>query len=126
MRKGTESRVSAMKEGDIVLVALPQADGRIKYRPALILRKMPPFGDFLVCGISTQIHQAVPGFDEIVEDKSDDFPGSGLRAPSLIRLGFLAMLESVNSPGIVGSISIDRYKRVIKKLCAYLSQRDIF
>jgi mRNA interferase MazF len=125
MRKGTESRVSAMKEGDIVLVALPQADGRIKYRPALILRKMPPFGDFLVCGISTQIHQAVPGFDEIVEDKSDDFPASGLRAPSLIRLGFLAMLESVNSPGIVGSISIDRYKCVIEKLCTYLSRREI-
>jgi mRNA interferase MazF len=37
-----------MKEGDIVLTPLPQSDGKEKPRPALILRKMPPFGDFLV------------------------------------------------------------------------------
>ncbi len=28
-----------MKEGDIVLALLPQADGRGKYRPALVLRR---------------------------------------------------------------------------------------
>nr|VFJ67081.1 MAG: mRNA interferase MazF [Candidatus Kentron sp. FM]VFJ68757.1 MAG: mRNA interferase MazF [Candidatus Kentron sp. FM]VFK17134.1 MAG: mRNA interferase MazF [Candidatus Kentron sp. FM] len=55
-----------MTEGDIVLTPLPQADGRVKNRPALILREFPPYGDFLVCGISTQIRQAVTGFDDII------------------------------------------------------------
>ena len=43
-----------MKEGAIVLTPLPQSDGKIKNRPAVVLREMPLFGDFLVCGVSTQ------------------------------------------------------------------------
>jgi len=42
-----------MKEGAIVLTPLPQSDGKIKNRPAVVLREMPLFGDFLVCGVST-------------------------------------------------------------------------
>jgi mRNA interferase MazF len=49
-----------MKEGDVVLAALPQADGKSKLRPVLLLRQLlPPYNDFLVCGISTQIHQQI-------------------------------------------------------------------
>jgi mRNA interferase MazF len=45
-----------MNEGDIALTALPQSDGSVKPRPAVLLRRMPPFGDWLVCGVSTQLH----------------------------------------------------------------------
>jgi len=45
---------------------LPQADGKIKIRPALILRIMPNYNDLLVCGISKQLHQCVKEFDEII------------------------------------------------------------
>ena len=45
-----------MKEGDVILTPMPQADGKVKNRPALYLREMPPFRDALVCGISTQTH----------------------------------------------------------------------
>ena len=44
-----------MKPGDVVLTPLPQADQVIKNRPAVALCQMPPFGDWLVCGISTQL-----------------------------------------------------------------------
>ncbi len=54
-----------IKEGSVVLSPFTQADGRIKNRPALVLRVMPPFGDFLVCGISRQLRHCVEGFDEI-------------------------------------------------------------
>jgi mRNA interferase MazF len=53
-------------EGDIALASLPQSDGFIKPRPAVLLRQMPPFGDWLVCGISTQLHQRVVGLDELI------------------------------------------------------------
>ena len=53
-----------MNEGDIVLTPVPQADGRLKNRPALFLREMPPYGDLLVCGISTQLHQLVPELED--------------------------------------------------------------
>ncbi len=51
-----------MRESDVVLALLPQADGTLKRRPAIVLREMPPFKDFLVCGISTQLHQKVENF----------------------------------------------------------------
>ena len=33
-----------MKEGDVILTPVPQADGLVKNRPAIILREMPPSG----------------------------------------------------------------------------------
>ena len=42
-----------MKEGDVIIVPMPQADGAVKNRPAVVLREMPPFRDVLVCGVST-------------------------------------------------------------------------
>ena len=55
-----------MKEGDIILTPVPQANAQIKNRPALFLREMPPFNDALVCGVSTQLQQQVMGFDEVI------------------------------------------------------------
>ena len=55
-----------MNEGDVVLTPLPQADGRVSNRPAVALRELPPYGDLLVCGVSTQVRQLVPGFDELI------------------------------------------------------------
>ncbi len=45
-----------MREGAIVLLPLAQADGTVKPRPAVALSQLPGFGDWLVCGISTQLH----------------------------------------------------------------------
>ena len=88
-----------MNEGDVVLTHLPQSDGNLKYRPAIILRRMPPFGDVLVCGVSTQLLQAAVDFDELIEPPDEDFAGSGLRASSLIRLGFLTIRPIDQLPG---------------------------
>jgi len=55
-----------MKEGDVVLTPIPQANGIVKNRPAIILREMPPYRDFLVCGISTQLDKQVKGFDDVM------------------------------------------------------------
>jgi mRNA interferase MazF len=99
-----------MQEADVVLTPVPQANGAIKNRPAIILREMPPYNDLLVCGISTQLHQQVPDFDEIISPSDTDFVASGLRAKSLIRLGFLALLPRRH---IIGSISSERHQRLL-------------
>ena len=113
-----------MKEGDVVLAQLPQADGRLKIRPAVFLRKMPPFGDVLVCGISTQVHQAVRGFDEVVTAADDDFSGSGLKGTSIIRLGFLALVPAENIAGKVGTIAVERHCRLLSRLCEHLRPKE--
>jgi mRNA interferase MazF len=88
-----------MIEGSIALTSLPQADNRLKPRPVILLRRMPPFGDWLVCGVSTQIHQ---------------------QAPSLIRLGFIAVLPESRLLGLLGAISPDRHRRLLQRLSAFL------
>jgi len=110
-----------MKEGDVVITPVPQADGERKNRPAIFLRDMPPYRDLLVCGISTQFHQYVADFDEVISATDVDFNSSGLRATSLIRLGFLAVLPSRRVLGSIGSISTERHKRLLSKLSNYLT-----
>ena len=110
-----------MKEGDVVITLVPQADGELKNRPAIFLREMPPYRDLLVCGVSTQLPQYVENFDEIISSADEDFKSSGLRSTSLIRLGFLAVLPRHSVLGSMGSISAERHKRLLRKLSDYLT-----
>jgi mRNA interferase MazF len=112
-----------MKEGDVILAQIPQADGTVKTRPALFLRELPPFHDLLVCGISTQIHQAVPGFDEIITSSDPDFLKSGLVTDSVVRLGFLAVFPRRKVVGAIGNVSTERYERLLRRLSSYLLER---
>lgn len=115
-----------MKEGDIVLTQLPQSDGVVKNRPVLLLRKMPVFGDFLVSGISTQLHQEIENFDERIKLNDADFLTSGLKAPSIVRLSFLAVLPAYKTLGAIGFISTERHHRLLKNLSSYLKLETTF
>jgi mRNA interferase MazF len=115
-----KSGTRTIEEGDIILSSIMQADGQTKNRPTLVLRKMPPFGDYLVCGFSTQLHQQVVGLDEILSESDADFATSGLRTASLIRLGFLTIVAHSNLIGAVGFISTERHQRLLRRLSAYL------
>ena len=112
-----------MNEGNIILTPLPQADGRVKNRPAVASRELSPYGDLLVCGVSTQVHQLVSGFDELIIRSDADFSTSGLLADSVIRLGFLAVLPRKSILGSIGAISPERHRRLLHRLSAYLVEK---
>ena len=109
-----------MKEANIILARLPQSDGQLKRRPALALRAMPPFGDWLVCGLSTKTQQQVIGFDELITPVDADYASSGLMNDSLIRLGYLTVVPKKQILGIIGSVSDVRHKRLLRKLSEHL------
>ena len=109
-----------MKQGDVVVVPMPQADGMVKNRPAIILREMPPFRDVLVGGVSTQLRQMAKDFDEVISPGDADFAASGLKEESLIRLGFLVVVPRNKIAGTIGSISSERHKRLLQRLSEYL------
>ncbi|MBP0028941.1 type II toxin-antitoxin system PemK/MazF family toxin [Roseofilum sp. Guam] len=109
-----------MQEADVVLTPIPQADGKIKNRPVILLRELPPYKDFLVCGVSTQLNQHVTGFDNIITSNDPDFVTSGLRSYSLIRLGFLAVIPRQQIIGSIGKISPERHQKLLKTLSDYL------
>lgn len=111
-----------MKSGDIVLIALPQSDGQIKKRPSLLLKQMPGHGDWLVCGISSQLHHFINGFDEKLDTNHADYSMSRLKAPSIIRLGFLTVIPASKIPGVLGNVSQTTLKKLLGNLANYLKK----
>lgn len=112
-----------MKPGSVILTDLPQADGAKKIRPALVLALFPPFDDYLVCGISTQLRHAVPNFDDILTTDDPDFLTSGLKTTSLVRLGFLNSLPDERIAGVLGEISPDRLQRLCQNLADFIARK---
>lgn len=112
-----------MMEGDVVLTVIVQADGGTKNRPAVVLCEMPRFRDASVCGISAQLHHQVEGFDETISLTDEGFASSGLVAPSLIRLGFLAVLARKKLVGSIRYIGAKRHQRLLTNLSDYLLAR---
>jgi mRNA interferase MazF len=105
-----------MREGAIILTNLQQADGQYKLRPVLVLRQLPTYEDFLVCGISTQLHQEIIDFDVVLEAH----PDNGLRANSLIRLSFLAILSVSDRRATIGHIDSNIHRLLLSRLSNYL------
>jgi mRNA interferase MazF len=111
-----------LSEGDLIVAELPQADGGTKPRPVLLLKELPGFGDFLVCGVSSQIHQAQDGFDQIVASTDDFFDATGLQVTSVIRLNFLATLPPRRMTRHLGQIPSHVLGVLQSTLAAHLKQ----
>ena len=108
-----------MKPGDIVLTIIPQ-DGQQKKRPVLILKILPKYNDYLVCAISSQLHQYIPGFDLMLDDKHKAFKESSLNGPSVFRLSNLAVLSNKDIIGTIGFLRNDLHLILLKNLANYL------
>ena len=95
-----------IQEGQVVLFEFRQTDQRAgKLRPALVLRRAPgPYDDWLICMISSQLSQEVPGFDDSIMEEDHDFERSGLKKASLIRVSRLAVVDKRVLMGTIGSI----------------------
>lgn len=110
-----------MEEGQIVLTTIPQ-DSLQKTRPVLLLRKLPGYGDFLVCAVSTQLHQFIPGFDLKIQESESLFKKSGLMQTSIVRLSALAVLPQHKIQGAIGKIPNSRLHELQKNLADYLTK----
>ncbi len=104
------------REGNIILANIPQADGGYKLRPILLLRKLPTYDDYLVCGISTQLHQKIDDFDITLLPNSIN----NLRSTSIVRLSFLSVLSEKEIKGILGNIELTEHQTLLKNLSDYL------
>ena len=112
-------------EGDVVVgeAELPHADGLVKPRPVLLLRELLGFGDFLACGISTQVHQATAGFDFILKQDDQHFRDTGLRSTSVVRLNFLASIPVGRMTRHLGKVPSDVLETLLSNLAAHLVAR---
>ena len=110
------------RSGQIAMLRFPQTDlNEGKLRPALLLAALPGnYGDWLVCMLSTKLHQAIGGFDETIGKDAADFDSSGLRVPSVIRVGRLAVVSREVLAGFVGEVSAERLRRIRENLLLWI------
>lgn len=109
-----------MKQGDICLTSLQQADGETKLRPVLLITKLPGYGDWLVCGISSQLNKLVDDWDVLLEKEDPTFKETGLKKSSIVRLSFIASIPSVSITGHIGCISTSLLTEVKKRMCNHI------
>ena len=110
--------------GQVVLFRFPQTDlEEGKLRPAFLLGKLPgEYDDWLICMISSQTRHFIPEFDEIVQEVDPDFAQSGLKVPSVIRVGRLAVVDGEILLGAIGQLAPERLKHVKERLSKWLLQ----
>jgi len=110
-----------MEEGSIVRIALPQSDGKLRSRPALVLKKIEPFNDLLLCSISSKLHNEVKGLNIIIGSDHPDFISSRLKYPGLIRVANLFTIPSTVIEGKIGTISKQTYQLILDNLSHFIS-----
>ncbi len=108
--------------GDIALFPFPQTNLVAgKLRPALLIKPLPSYpDDWLVCMISSQLHQYVSGLDEIVSPTDADFVSSGLASESCIRVSRLAIVSHSIFLGKMGEISAQRLEHIKLSLISWI------
>ena len=109
-----------MWEGDIALLNMLQPDGSKKNRPVLLIKQVKPFDDWIVCAVSTQLHQEVKGFDHLIPDSHTDFIATGFKQSSLIRLGMISTVSKGSMPGAIGKIPPSVLKTLKQRLAAHI------
>ncbi len=112
-----------VEPGQVLLVRFPQTDLQEgKLRPVLAIAAVPGgHGDLLACMLSSQLLQKVDGFDDLVDSTDEDFVDSGLKVPSVVRIGRLAVLSSSLFVGRLGCVSATRLMRIKARLSTWLA-----
>lgn len=105
-----------MREGQVILADLPVAGRGWKRRPALVLRQLPGYGDYLVCGLSSKLYQLIPGFGEQLTPD----PANGLLVPSVVRLEYLFVIAEADIAGRMGQIPATLHQTLVQRLANYL------
>lgn len=106
----------------MAILRFPKADLALgKSRPVLLVAPVPgPYDDWLVCMISTQLQQALEGFDEVIDQSQSDFHSSGLRVASVVRVARLAVVSAELLVGAIGEIGPERLQRIRQKLASWI------
>lgn len=115
-----------IREGSVVLVPFPHVEAGTpgKVRPAVVLRRLPgDYGDWLICMVSSRVDQRVEGFDEVVSPGDHDFPESGLKVSSVIRVTRLAVCDGLTPLGSIGHLDESRLSRIRKRLSDWLTDK---
>ncbi|MBF0178954.1 MAG: type II toxin-antitoxin system PemK/MazF family toxin [Magnetococcales bacterium] len=109
--------------GQIALTMFPDTDlAKGKLRPVLLLRRASlRYDDWLVCMISSQLWQAEPDLDVLISTSDHDFPDTGLKVSSIVRISRLTVVDGRLLLGTLGRMEPDRLALIRRRLAAWIS-----
>lgn len=111
-----------MKAGDVVRVALPQSDGQHKLRPAVLVTSFPPYGDWLVVGISGSLGLEVEGLDIRIGYGHPSYGSARLGFPGLIRLSHAHVVPKGWIEGVMGTLDTATLRSLRERLAGWILQ----
>lgn len=76
--------------------------------------------DWIVCGVSSKIDIEVKGLDIVINKDHSDFKLWGLPYSGIIRAGFLVTIPENIISGVIGNISVETRKMLVKNISDYL------
>jgi mRNA interferase MazF len=68
------------------------------------------------------VRHSVAGFDEVIQEGDLDFAESGLKVPSVIRVGRLAVVEGEIIVGAIGQVAVERLWGIRSRLAEWLTR----
>ncbi len=109
------------ERGEVILARFPFTDmSGARLRPVLVLAEIPGrYRDFIVLFISSQLNQATPGLDLVLDPSHSAFAGSGLKVPSVFRIGKSLMSEALLA-GTLGRLEAGVFQEIIHRLSSLL------
>jgi len=114
-----------MKPGKLALLRFPHVDlEEGKLRPVLLIARVPgDFPDWLVAMVSSRLEHAILGVDELIREEDADFPTSGLKQSSVIRIGRLAVANAELFLGASGEISGERLAGIRHRIADWILEK---
>ena len=111
------------RAGQIALMPFPYTDlTHSKKRPVLLLRRLDHArDDWLVCMISSRLHQTEPGLDWVLTSEAEEFTASGLKVSSVFRLSCVAVLDGALLLGQMGAVTETRLNDLRRRLSRWIS-----
>ena len=110
-------------EGDIVLARIPNTDlTEGKKRPVVLIKPCPSYpDDWVVCVVSSQLHQAEAQLDIVIDTEDSDFGATGLTRSSVIRVTRLAVADESLLVGSIGNLSPARLSELKNNLSNWIA-----
>jgi mRNA interferase MazF len=106
-----------MTKGTIVLTPFPFTDlTATKKRPAIIVSAETEADDIIVAFISSRVRETMPPTDYLFDTDAREFPASGLKVRSVIKLSKLVILEKKILLGELGRVGEKTLGEVDKRL----------
>lgn len=114
------------RAGQIALMPFPYTNlAQSKKRPVLLLRTLSgTWDDWLVCMVSSQVHQADHKLDWIVTPEDEEFVATGLKVASVFRLSRLAVLDGALMLGKLGVIPDQRLSDMRHRLGSWIAHEN--